>query len=165
MPTMPQFHNPGTSAFRLLVAMLVGFAATGCVRRRLTIRTNPPGAVAFVDDQEIGVTPVSAPFTYYGTRKIQLFRDGNETVTVKQPFPAPWYEIPPLDFFVENLWPFEIRDERAVDFDLPPQQEVPDEKVRERGEMLRSNVRAGSVTPLPNAPAMSPGASVPASYP
>lgn len=140
--------------FVLVVAMLV--PQTGCVRRRLTVRSNPSGAVAFVDDQEIGVTPVSTPFTYYGTRKIQLFRDGNETVTVKQPITAPWYQIPPLDFFVENLWPFEIRDERHVTFDLPPQQFVPNERVIERGEMLRNSSQAGMITPLPAPATMTP---------
>ena len=133
----------------LLSLILATGILPGCVRRRMTIRSNPSGAVAFVDDQEIGVTPVSVPFTYYGTRKIQLFRDGYETVTVKQPFTAPWYEIPPLDFFFENLWPREIRDERIVAFDLPPQQNVPNETVIERGQMLRGNMQAGTLTPLP----------------
>jgi hypothetical protein len=140
----------------LILAVLAILALPGCVRRRMTIRSNPPGAVAFVDEQEIGVTPVSAAFTYYGTRKLQLFRDGSETLTVKQPFTAPWYQIPPLDFFFENLWPFEIRDERIVDFDLPPQQNVPNEKVIERGEMLRGSTRAGVLTPLPAAVATPP---------
>jgi hypothetical protein len=149
---MRSWTAPGVMVLLAMVSCLPG----GCVRRRLTVRTNPSGAVAFVDDQEVGVTPVSVPFTYYGTRKIQLFRDGNETVTVKQPFPAPWYEIPPLDFFFENLWPYEIRDERVVDFDLPAQEQVPNEKVIERGEMLRTNTRAGTVTPLPVFPATMP---------
>ena len=140
----------------LLFVGIAAFLPTGCVRRRMTIRSNPSGAVAFVDDQEIGVTPVSTPFTYYATRKVQLFHDGFETLTVKQPFPAPWYEIPPLDFFFENLWPFEIRDERILDFDLPPQQIVPNEKVIERAEMLRSTTRAGTITPLPATATMTP---------
>ena len=42
------------------------------VRRRITIKTDPPGALVYIDDQEIGVTPVSTSFTYYGTRKIQI---------------------------------------------------------------------------------------------
>ncbi|MGE0758457.1 MAG: PEGA domain-containing protein [Pirellulaceae bacterium] len=133
----------------LLAAVSLALAPTGCVRRRMTIRTNPAGATAFVDDQEVGVTPVSTPFTYYGTRKVQLFRDGYETLTVKQPMPAPWYQVPPLDFFFENLWPFELRDERVLQFELPAQTNMPNEKVIERGEMLRNGVRAGTLTPLP----------------
>lgn len=120
----------------------------GCVRRRMTIRSNPPGALAFVDDQEIGLTPVSTDFTYYGTRKIQLFKDGYETVATKHRFPTPWYEVPPLDFISENLWPFEIRDERAVDFDLIPQQIVPNEKLLERAESLRRSTQQGHAVPM-----------------
>lgn len=129
----------------------------------MTIRTNPSGALAFVDDQEIGVTPVSTPFTYHGTRKIQLFKDGFETVTEKQRFPTPWYEWPVIEFFSENLWPFELRDERYVDVDMVPQQIVPNQVLLERAESLRVSSRKGHVTPLwtpdstpasgPNAPA------------
>ncbi len=114
----------------------------------MTLRTNPAGAVAFVDDQRIGVTPVSTPFTYYGTRKIQLFKDGFEPLTVKQRFPVPWYEYPPLDFFVENFWPYEIRDERIVDFEMVPQQIVPNSELLGRAEMLRDNTQVGHITPI-----------------
>lgn len=147
---------PRSVTFLFVFVLGCSILSSGCVRRRMTIRSNPPGALVFVDDQEVGVTPVSTPFTYYATRKVQLFREGYETVTVKQPLPAPWYQIPPLDFFVENLWPFEVRDERILNFDLPPQEDVPSEKVLERGEMLRSNTRAGMVTPLPASATTSP---------
>jgi hypothetical protein len=134
------------------VALLVGLSGimqTGCVRRRMTVRSNPPGALVYVDDQEIGVTPAATSFIHYGTRKIQIFADGFEPLTVKQPFPAPWYQVPPIDFFVENLWPWEIRDEREVFFELQPLQIVPNEQLIERAEMLRANTQAGVVTPLP----------------
>ncbi|MEI6037860.1 MAG: PEGA domain-containing protein, partial [Planctomycetota bacterium] len=41
-------------------------ASTGCVQRRMTIRSNPPGALVYVDDYQIGATPVSTDFIYYG---------------------------------------------------------------------------------------------------
>jgi len=138
----------------VLVILLLAVVSTGCVRRRMTIRSSPPGALVFVDDQPIGVTPVSTSFLYYGTRKIQLFKDGFETVTAKQRFPTPWYQLPPVDFFSENLWPFEVRDERYVDFDMIPQQIVPNEKVLERAESLRRSARQGHATPLWTAPAV-----------
>ncbi len=148
------------SRFRLiglaLVVSLASLAQSGCVRRRMTVRSNPPGALVYVDDQEVGVTPAATPFTYYGTRKIQIFADGYEPLTVKQPFAAPWYQIPPLDFFFENLWPWEIRDERVVQFELQPQQMIPNEKLIERAEMLRGNTQAGVVTPLPATASASP---------
>ena len=73
----------------LLVALaLVPLVCTGCVRRRLTVRSEPP-ALAYIDDQEIGTTPVSTSYTYYGTRKIRLVRDGYETLTVLERFRPP----------------------------------------------------------------------------
>lgn len=133
----------------LLLAALLCAASSGCVRRRMTIRSQPPGALVFIDDQEIGVTPVSTSFVYYGTRKIQLIKDGYETLTVLQKFRAPWYQIPPLDFASENLWPKEIRDERLLDFQLVPLRNVPNQELRERGEQLRNRARQGFVTPMP----------------
>ena len=131
----------------------------------MTIRSNPPGALVYVDDQPIGVTPVSSAYTYYATRDIRLIKDGFQTQTVKQRFRAPWYQFPPLDFISENLWPFEIRDERTVDVELMPQQIVPNNELVQRAEALRGSARQGYATPLPNTvPPFSPAnpANVPA---
>jgi hypothetical protein len=53
--------------------------SSGCVRKRMTFRTNPSGAMVYVDKQPIGLTPVSTNFTYYGTRNIEVVRDGYRT--------------------------------------------------------------------------------------
>ncbi|MFM7070774.1 MAG: PEGA domain-containing protein [Planctomycetota bacterium] len=130
------------------LAILALFNGAGCVKRRLTVRSNPPGARVLIDDQEIGVTPVSTSFTYYASRKIQLIKDGFEPLTVLSPFSAPWYEIPPLDLFSENFAGREIRDERAVEFQLVPQQLVPEEVLLGRAEQLRGQARQGYAVPL-----------------
>src|SRR5688500_13325108 len=80
---------------------LVCLGSAGCVQRRRTIRSNPPGALVYVDNHEIGVTPVATDFIYYGTRQIRLVKDGYETLTVLQGVPAPWYQYFPIDFFAE----------------------------------------------------------------
>ncbi len=131
----------------LLLGLVLLTVACGCVRRRMTIRSNPPGAVVFVDERRIGVTPVSTSFTYYGTREVQLVKDGYETVTEKHKFTTPWYQFPVVDFFAENLWPSEVRDERILDFNLPPQQSVPPTQVVQRAEQLRGEAQAGVLTP------------------
>ena len=120
----------------------------GCVQRRMTIRSNPPGALVYVDDYQIGTTPVSTDFVYYGTRKIRLIKDGYETLTVRQPFPIPWYEVFPLDFVTENLWPWEIRDERVVDLAMVPAGSVPAEVVVSRAELARRSAGSGPPTPV-----------------
>lgn len=121
--------------------------STGCVQRRMTIRSNPPGALVYVDDYQIGATPVSTDFIYYGTRKVRLVKDGYETLTVRQPFPMPWYEIFPLDFVTENIWPWEIRDERVVDLAMMPVASTPPELVVARAEQAR--LSAGSLPAVP----------------
>lgn len=145
----------GQSAFRRAASALVALAIcanlTGCVQRRFTIRSNPPGAQVYVDDYEIGTTPVSHDFTYYGTRKIRLVKDGCETLTVYQPMPTPWYQWPGLDFFSDNLWPHEIRDERSFNYQLTPTIEVPAEQLLGRAEQLRAASRvqpAANVQPI-----------------
>jgi hypothetical protein len=132
-----------------VVLLAVGCSlATGCVRRRLTVRSNPPGAQVFVDDQEIGSTPCSASFVYYGTRSITVIKDGYRTEKIFQKLNPPWYQIPPLDFFSENLSPLETRDERIVDLQLVPEEIVPQQKLLDRAQALRDGARTGSVTPL-----------------
>jgi len=130
--------------------------ACGCMQRRMTIRSNPPGALVYVDNYEIGTTPCSTHFIYYGTREIRLVKDGYKTVTVKQKFSPPWYEIPPLDFFSENFVPGELRDQRTLTFQLEQQMIVPTEQLMDRAEHLRAGSLAG--VPMPNsaAPPMQP---------
>jgi len=132
----------------LLAAVLACACQAGCVRRRLMIRSNPPGALVYVDNVPVGETPVATEFTYYGTRTVQLVKDGFETITVKQPVKPPWYELPGVEFISENLWPRELRDERVLDFQLEPQRITPMGKLKERAENLRRSARQGFVAPL-----------------
>lgn len=145
--------------------MATAIAACGCVQRRMTIRSDPPGALVYVDDYEIGNTPVSTDFVYYGTRKIRLVKDGYETLTVRQPFPLPWYQIFPLDFVTENIWPGEIRDERHVSLTMVPAASTPPEQVVARAEQSRASARslpgaaappAAVTLPAPTSPGLPP---------
>ena len=142
------------------IAAFVRSAArlAGCVERRMTVRTNPPGALLYVDDYEIGTTPVSANFTYYGTRKIRLVKDGYETLTVMQWIPPPWYEFPPMDFVSENFVPGQIRDQRTWTSSCKPQAVVPTGELLSRAEQLRRGVHAATGTaPLRRRAARRPG--------
>ena len=138
-----------SSRLPVLVLTLL-LCCSGCLRRRMTIRSDPPGAVVYIDrrPEPIGVTPVSTSFIYYGTRDIQLVKDGYETIMIRKDFAPPWYEIPPLDFVVENLWPKEVRDERVVDVKLEPLRRVPPDELLQRANQLRQQTQQGIVTPL-----------------
>lgn len=119
---------------------------SGCVRRRMTVRTNPPGAVVSVDNQLIGTAPAASSFVYYGTREIRVAKDGYRTETLKTRINPPWYQYPGLDFITETLWPWEIRDERIIDVELVPQVLEPSDQVLGRADQLRSQSRAGVIT-------------------
>ncbi|MFM2096773.1 MAG: hypothetical protein RIS70_3897 [Planctomycetota bacterium] len=136
-----------TISAMLLAGMLL--TQSGCVRKRMTIVSNPPGAQVFIDNHEIGTTPVSTSYIYYGTRSVRLQKDGYESVTVERNFDPPWYEYPPIDFFAESLLPTELRDERVLEFELIPRQNAASEVVRDRAEELRGQARSGNVVPLP----------------
>lgn len=127
---------------KLAVAAAVCLSLTGCVTRRLTVKSNPPGASLYIDDTEIGVTPVSTTYLRYGKRKFRLVKDGYETLTTIQPVPAPWYQIPPLDFISENLVPGEIKDQRTLNFNLQPQVNVETSELKTRAEELRARTRS-----------------------
>ncbi len=134
---------------RLSLAALLSVsivAACGCVQRRMTIRSDPPGALVYIDDHEIGMTPISTPFTYYGKRKIRLVKDRYQTLTVTQNVPPPWYQVFPLDFICENLIPGEIRDHRTFDYQLAPQMVTPPEQLLDRAEALRRGMHLSTGT-------------------
>ncbi len=140
----------------MVLATLTLLTSTGCVQRRLTIVSDPPGALVKVDDYEIGTTPVSTSFVYYGTRKIQLIKDGYETLTLLQPVPTPWYQYPVIEFFSDNLALREIRDSRVLRYQLQPQIATANEDLLRRADNLRQSGRlgpgvvpAGNLQPVP----------------
>ncbi len=153
------FARACTQRRGLLVLAALALCAAGCVQRRLTIRSNPPGAFVYVDNYPIGTTPVSTDFVYYGKRQIRLVRDGYETLTVEKKIKAPWYEWFGIDFVSENLVPYNIRDEQSLDFQLVPQQIPASPQLQARAEELRASSQAQRYVPPPLLP---PAGTVPA---
>lgn len=139
-------RKTGATLALLVCPLLVLAASTGCVQRRLIVRTQPEGAFLTIDQQPIGYTPVAVPFTYYGTREIKLEKDGFKTVEVRQRIRPPWYERIPVSFFAEHFSPRELRDERVLDFQLEPRQQVDPNFLLDRAANLRTDVQRGTVT-------------------
>ena len=163
MNSKPTGHQTAAGCRRALCVALVLLSCAvvgGCVHRRFTVRTNPPGARLYVDDYEIGTTPVSHDFVYYGTRKIRLVKDGFETLTILQPMPTPWYDLPGIDFFTENLVPYEFKDHRVLDYQMQPQVIVPTEQVLLHADELRRTKNPAVPGAVP--PGAAPGTAAPA---
>jgi hypothetical protein len=161
--------------FRVLILLTVSAMLffNGCVRRRMTVRTNPPGATVYLDGKEIGRTPFSSDFDFYGKREFRVVKDGYETKTVILPVRAPWYEWFGIDFFSEVILPGKLTDRKYYEFELQPDVVVPRHELVGRAEELRRLAhaegviqpsQAGSIAPPQdntfNNPMFSPGASI-----
>lgn len=135
-------RHRGRRSWVVVLGVLVVCGITGCVERRYTIRTDPPGALVVVNGQELGLTPVSAPFTYYGDREIVLIKDGFQTQRVIQPIRAPWWDNLLTEFFSENLVPVNLRDERDFTYRLTPSTIPATNDLLQRAESLRAQGQA-----------------------
>ena len=122
-------------------AVLVATMFSGCIERSFEIRSDPPGALVVVDGVEMGITPIAQEFVHYGTRNIILSKQGFQRKTVAQKMEPPWYEYFPIDFFVEIVWPFPVRDSRIYAYLLEPATEVDKKGVLKRADDLEKRMR------------------------
>lgn len=135
-----------------LFCVLLALLSSGCMHRRLTIRSDPPGALVLVDGEEIGTTPVGFDYTYYGTRSITLIKDGYQTKTVPLKLGTPWYQVFPLEIISDNFAGRKINDWREVSYALEPAVLIPTDDLRGRANALRSE--ATRTEPLFPSPAL-----------
>lgn len=127
----------------LIAAAILIAAGAGCVSRRFTVISDPPGALVEVDGQRIGVTPVSMDFVYYGTRNITLSKPGFQTLSVEQPQKKPLYQRFPFEFFSDNFALTHITDRHVFNYRMSPSN--PDSEnpatLTERGRNFRSQAQ------------------------
>ncbi|MGQ0552390.1 MAG: PEGA domain-containing protein [Planctomycetota bacterium] len=90
----------------------------GCVTRKLHLRSDPPGAVAYLDGERVGVTPLELDFLSYGTRRVELLLPDHarhvELITLERP----WWQWVPFDIVTELLLPWNIHSEHSFDIRL-----------------------------------------------
>src|SRR5262249_52770780 len=104
--------------------------AAGWVERPVTIPTEPGGATVYLNDQEVGKSPVTVPFTWYGTYDVICRKEGYKTAEKGVKLVTPWYELPGIDLFSECLTPVTIRDRQAHHIVMEP------EKLPRKDELL-----------------------------
>ncbi|MBL8965113.1 MAG: PEGA domain-containing protein [Phycisphaeraceae bacterium] len=93
----------------LLVILAAATAfSSGCLQRRLLITSDPPGAIVYANDVELGRTPIEANFTFYGGYDVRVELEGYEPLRTRAQANAPFYEIPPFDL-VAMAVPFDIQ--------------------------------------------------------
>jgi hypothetical protein len=93
----------------------------GCVERKLTIITEPSGALVALNDEEIGFSPVTVGFEWYGDYSVRITKDGYQTLNTHQNLKRPLRDVAPFDLLDDM---FRTRtDAYTWTFELEPYQE------------------------------------------
>ena len=119
-----------------IVPAVLAVALGGCLRRDITVTSEPPGALVRLNDVVVGRTPVTVPFKWHGDYDVMLRMDGHETISTHANINVPWYEVPPLDLLSE-LAPWTYRDHRYLHYKMAPLNLPDDESLVQRAEQMR----------------------------
>lgn len=137
MPFMP----------RHILLIAIAFACCvggGCTRRTISITSEPAGALVWLNGREVGRTPVTVDFLYYGDYDVQLIADEYEPLVTTGQAKAPIWDNVPLDLAAE-ITPGEKHSRIAWHYVLTPRNDDPN-ALLERAQRLRARV---TPTPAP----------------
>jgi len=123
-----------------LLAACSMLGSAGCVRRTISITSDPPGALVWVNEREVGRTPVEVEFLYYGTYDVRLRKEGFEPLLTSGDADAPLWDTFPLDLAAEAV-PGEPHSRIAWHYLLVPLDED-QQSLLERAGSLRAEVAA-----------------------
>jgi hypothetical protein len=126
----------------LLGGFLVGFLG-GCVERRIWIDTEPQGALVWVNDAQVGRTPVDVAITHEGTYDLRIEKEGYEPLVTPATTSGPIWDTVPLDLIVEIL-PINARNETRWKFTLVRRDDSENALV-DRATGLRDRLRGESM--------------------
>src|SRR5438477_396020 len=87
----------------LLVACLAAGVLTGCVERTISVTSEPSGALVYLNDEEVGRTPLKVPFNFYGVYGVRLEKEGYKPLITKANTDMPWWELPGPDLVAEAI--------------------------------------------------------------
>ena len=151
----------------VIIVSLIVPTLCGCVRRKMTVMSNPPGATVYLDGKDIGRTPLSTNFNHYGKQEFRIVKQGYETKTELKTVRAPWYQWVGLDFVSEVLLPGKLTDQKFYEFDLQPERAIPGSEIVARAEEFRQTAHADGIPHIGGtgiaAPPVNTGPAVPPS--
>lgn len=110
---------------------------TGCVKRTISIDSEPQGALVYLNDIEIGRTPTRVPFTFYGVYSVRLEKEGFTTLNTSQKAVAPWWDTLGPDLFSE-LSPEQKHVKLDWKFELEPQKTVSEADLLDHAKQMRT---------------------------
>ncbi len=122
----------------ILAMLLAATGLGGCLERDLTVTSEPPGAIVILNSVEVGRTPVTVPFTWYGDYDVMLRLEGYKTLVTHANVNAPIQEYPPFDLFAE-MTPTTISDHRFLHYKLQPYVPPTEDELKARADQLRQD--------------------------
>jgi len=105
--------------FAAIFFLLFLFSQVACISRVLEVRTDPPGALVYLDGEEIGRTPLQRPFSDYGYHQILVAKENYQSLNRLENLKPPWWCCFPFDLFAE-LYPGTLEDRRLLTYNLSP---------------------------------------------
>ncbi|MCP4379546.1 MAG: PEGA domain-containing protein [bacterium] len=127
-----------------LLSILCVVFVGGCLEQRLTVTSEPEGALVIISDKEVGRTPLTIDFTWYGDYEIivRYPEKGYQTLNTNANISPRWYGYPPLDLFT-SIMPWTVRDNRYLHYKLRKLNLPDDETLIKRAEQMEQrNARA-----------------------
>ena len=128
------------NSIAILVLIVFVLLIGGCVERKLTVLTEPKGAIVALNDEEIGRSPVTVSFEWYGDYNVRISKEGYETLKTHRKLKGPWYDKFPFDFFAQILNPRRIENSYEWTFQLEEKQYPDREKLLEAAKQIRDQL-------------------------
>ena len=125
----------------VMISLAGGLLVAGCVERKLTINTEPRGAKVILNDEEIGTSPVTVGFNWYGDYAVRIIKEGYETLNTHRKLKAPWYDYFPFDFFAQILNPSRTVDSYEWTFELSPKKEMSREELLQNAKQMKEHLK------------------------
>ena len=124
----------------ILTIIFAGLFLTGCVERKLTINTEPQGAIVTLNDEEIGTSPVTVGFQWYGDYNVSISKAGYETLKTNRELKAPLHDKFPFDFMAQCLNPKRIEDKYEWTFTLEEKKAVDRDELIKEAQKLKEQL-------------------------
>ena len=125
----------------IICCFVASLLLCGCVERRLTINTKPQGALVALNDEEIGESPVTVNFNWYGDYCVSISKEGYETLNTHRDLKGPWYDHFPFDFFAQVVNPNRIVDSYEWTFELSPKKQTSRDELIQNAQELKKQLQ------------------------
>lgn len=124
----------------IVVIFIAALSLPGCVERQLTINTEPQEALVILNDEEIGTSPVTVSFEWYGDYNVRISKQGYETLNTHRKLKAPLHDKFPFDLLAL------LSTKRKVDsyewtFELEEKKQVSREQLLQNAQELKSQLK------------------------